>query len=135
MGSPHWLGPWSVMQAALQGGAATSRPSLADTCGRPLPSFVRTIKLEFGKLNSDLVGEIAWLRCCRHALTACHRHPRQTSQRSAYAVIKAQLQRSQLAADDQSHSCRNLDCDRSAGHVGLLPSHAPTTYSGPVVPA
>jgi hypothetical protein len=27
IGSPHSLGPWSVIQAALQGGAATSRPS------------------------------------------------------------------------------------------------------------
>ena len=46
------------------------------------------------------------------------------SQRSAYTAIKAQLQRSQLAVDDRSHSCRNLDCDRPAGHVGLLPSRA-----------
>lgn len=37
-GSPHSLGPWSVMQAALQDGAATSRPSVRYACGRtPLP--------------------------------------------------------------------------------------------------
>src|ERR1700680_1377065 len=28
MGSSHWLGPWSVIQAALQGGAAISRPTI-----------------------------------------------------------------------------------------------------------
>jgi hypothetical protein len=27
MGSPHSLGPWSVIQAALHGGAGTSRPA------------------------------------------------------------------------------------------------------------
>jgi hypothetical protein len=26
MGSPHWLGPWSVMQAKLHGGASTCAP-------------------------------------------------------------------------------------------------------------
>src|SRR5258707_15184866 len=27
MGSPHWLGPWSFMQAKLHGGAGSSRPT------------------------------------------------------------------------------------------------------------
>jgi hypothetical protein len=39
MGSSHWLGPWSVMQAALQRGAATSRP-INPCVGAPL-SLVR----------------------------------------------------------------------------------------------
>jgi hypothetical protein len=34
------------------------------------PKLARTIKLEFGKLNSDLVENIACLWCCRHPLTA-----------------------------------------------------------------
>ena len=51
------------------------------------------------------------------------------------SAAEAQRQRPQLAAGDRSHSCRNLDCDRLAGHVGLLPPHAPTTYNGRVVPA
>src|ERR1700716_3912876 len=33
MCSPHSLGPWSVMQAALQGGAMISRPSIPYACG------------------------------------------------------------------------------------------------------
>jgi hypothetical protein len=41
MGSSHRLGPWSVMQAALQGGAAASRPSVPVACGRPFLSLVR----------------------------------------------------------------------------------------------
>ena len=49
--------------------------------------------------------------------------------------FRARRQRSRLAVGDRSHSYRNLDCERLAGHVGLLPSHAPTAYNGPVVPA
>jgi hypothetical protein len=41
MGSPHWLGPWSVMQASLQGGAATSRPTISFALGGALVSLVR----------------------------------------------------------------------------------------------
>jgi hypothetical protein len=31
--SSHWLGPWSVMHAALEGGTATSRPANLEVCG------------------------------------------------------------------------------------------------------
>jgi hypothetical protein len=34
IGSSHSLGPWSVMQAALQGGAATSRLTISFARGR-----------------------------------------------------------------------------------------------------
>jgi hypothetical protein len=34
MGSLHSVGPWSLMQAALDGGAATWRPTMPDTGGR-----------------------------------------------------------------------------------------------------
>src|SRR5260370_39824333 len=49
--------------------------------------------------------------------------------------FKPQPQRPRLAGGGRSHSCRNLDCERLAGHVGLLPPHAPTAYNGRVVPA
>src|SRR5216684_5151098 len=39
---PHSLGPWSVMQAALQGGAAISRPSIPCVCARVTLLWVRS---------------------------------------------------------------------------------------------
>src|SRR5882757_1646603 len=48
--------------------------------------------------------------------------------------FKPQPQRPRLAGGGRSHSCRNLDCERPAGHVGLLPPLAPTAYNARVVP-
>src|SRR5229473_1545420 len=42
IGSPHSLGPWSVMQAALQGGAAISLPSIPCVCARVTLLWVRS---------------------------------------------------------------------------------------------
>src|SRR5260370_14804776 len=49
--------------------------------------------------------------------------------------FKPQPQRPRLAGGGRSHSCRNFDCERLAGHVGLLPPHAPTEDNGRVVPS
>jgi hypothetical protein len=49
--------------------------------------------------------------------------------------FKTRPQRPRLAGGGRSHSCRNLDYEHLAGHVGLLPPHEPTAYNGRVAPA
>ena len=61
--------------------------------------------------------------------------PAPGSLRAGIPQFKPQPQRPRLAGGGRSHSCRNLDCERLVGHVGLLPPHAPTAYNGRVVPA
>jgi hypothetical protein len=45
MGSSQSLGPWSVMQAALQGGAATSRPWIPNDCGGMLVWYIGALNV------------------------------------------------------------------------------------------
>jgi Binding-protein-dependent transport system inner membrane component len=69
-----------------------------------------------------------------HSAHRRHSRPRVHFERRT-PQFKPQPQRPRLAGGGRSHSCRNLDCERPAGHVGLLPLHAPTAYNGRVVPA
>src|SRR5258706_15111097 len=79
-------------------------------------------------VKNRLLGNVAFWRALRTFPPPVH-FERRTPQ------FKPQPQRPRLAGGGRSHSCRNLDCERLAGHVGLLPPHAPTAYNGRVVPA
>src|ERR1700688_1334302 len=71
MGSSHSVGPWSVMQAALQVGAATSRPSYA--CGSATCSVVRAWTVaDIASASSDVASRyvifiVRLLDCGREA--------------------------------------------------------------------